>query len=632
MNIVQKSLNRVESLMRMRLPVGSVMKAGDLWYQRVRTAGRPTDWVLEDWVNQVEKAKKIAIGDIITRPDGTKWKKTSTFGYTKIKDNSSTSGAQVATTTPKTPPAGVTIRSQAEIDEIFAKYGEKGVWQLNKHEFLQWLKDKGVDDADGLGHKEKLSRIGGILKDMKEKSRIVKYEPFSNSGVKIKDRSTGEVFDFDKKNLKSIMDKATPIVGGHWGSAKSNNDYAKMVAFTSAPQYRPIDKIKNGQMQQHQYELSTTLLFQAVGLRKHAQEKVAQISRVDHPVIYRGMSLDANQVKEIINKKTDTIELTGATAFTFYEAIANRYSSSSWTQSVGGSGRISAKIILERDDAVDTSLGMWHHAHSDKNQTEPAFETLSGLESLKIDRVEANLPKNPMQKLAKMQNSKMDQSYLKACTDIKSIINDDKVYRSLSSRLGRDADSVLSNLSPTYYDEEIEWLSKKENKDKWNKAHDIMYNLPKKKYDGVYEVIQKEKEFENIKNESVKYQKLDELHKFMEECGIKTPEVRVAFFRTFLNVGDRIKSGQENKKSLMDSFPLMMNVRGSIPEETVKAIDKNFDKIAGKIGSLDAHDYKNDYDHYQKPSKILLYCRAGRGVKSLNDSNDQDLGDDSKTT
>lgn len=99
MNIVQKSLNRVESLMRMRLPVGSVMKAGDLWYQRVKTAGRPTDWVFEDWVNQVEKAKKIAIGDIITRPDGTKWKKTSTFGYTKIKDNSSTSGAQVATTT-----------------------------------------------------------------------------------------------------------------------------------------------------------------------------------------------------------------------------------------------------------------------------------------------------------------------------------------------------------------------------------------------------------------------------------------------------------------------------------------------------------------------------------------------------
>ena len=82
----------------------------------------------------------------------------------------------------------------------------------------------------------------------------------------------------------------------------------------------------------------------------------------------------------------------------------------------------------------------------------------------------------------------------------------------------------------------------------------------------------------------------------------------------------------------MDSFPLMMNTRGSISDETVKLLDKNFDKIADKIGALNHLDYRNEYDHYQKPSKILLYCRAGRGVKSLNDSNDQDLGDDSKTT
>lgn len=630
MNIVQKSLNRVESLMRMRLPVDSVMKAGDLWYQRVRTAGRPTDWVLEDWVNQVEKAKKIAIGDIITRPDGTKWKKTSTFGYSKVVDGGGTPDATSGTPdTTKKPsvPAGVTVRSQDEIDEIFNKYGEKGVWQLNKHEFLQWLKDKGISDADKLGHKEKLARIGDLLKDMKEKSRIVQYKPFSNDGVKIK-FNNGETHDFDSHFVPELMKYATPIVGGHWGSAKSSNTYAKMVAFSSAPQYRPIDKITDGKMQKHNYTLSESELKQACGLRKHAQEKVAQISRKDHPVIYRGMSLDANQVKEILSKKTDTIELTGATAFTFYEAIANRYSSSSWTQSVGGSGRISAKIILERDDAVDTSLGMWHHAHSDRNQNEPAFETLSGLESLKIDRVEANLPKNPVQKLAKMQNSKMDQSYLKACADAKSVLGDEKLFNRFGHRLRHDADSLLGTLSPTHYDEEIKWLSNKTNKDKWNKAHDIMTTLPKKKYDGVYEVIQKEKEFESIKNEAVKYQKLDELHNFMEECKIKTPEARIAFFRTFTNIDNTIKSGKFDKKAITDNFAGM----DGVTIDMMKAIHQNYDKIPDKIGSLDAHDYKNDYEHYQKPSKILLHCRAGRGVKSLNDSNDQDLGDDSKTT
>jgi hypothetical protein len=48
------------------------------------------------------------------------------------------------------------------------------------------------------------------------------------------------------------------------------------------------------------------------------------------------------------------------------------------------------KIILERDDTVDDSIGMWHKTFSEKNggEEQPAFELLSGLESVRVVRVE----------------------------------------------------------------------------------------------------------------------------------------------------------------------------------------------------------------------------------------------------
>lgn len=628
MNSIQKSLNRVESLMRMKLPVDSVMKAGDFWYQRVRKAGRPTDWVMEDWINQVEKAKKVAIGDIITRPDGTKWKKTSTFGYSKVVDGGGTPNATSGTPdTTKKPsvPAGVTVRSQDEIDEIFNKYGEKGVWQLNKYEFLQWLKDKGVSDADKLGHKEKLARIGDILKEVKEKSRIVKYEPFSNKGVKIK-FADGHTGDFDPYFVPELMKHAIPIVGGHWGSAKSSNTYAKMVAFTSSPQYRPIDKIQDGKMQQHKYTLSQSELKQACGLRKHAQEKVAQISRKDHPVIYRGMSLDANQVKEIISKKTDTVELTGATAFTFYEAIANRYSSSSWTQSVGGSGRISAKIILERDDAVDTSLGMWHHAHSDRNQTEPAFETLSGLESLKIDKVEFKTPKNPIQKFESFKNNVHTKNYIKAMDEIEQIIDIHKIKKIIGRLPYNSADEVINNYSGySTYNDVVDYV--KDHREEWDKARQIIVDVPKKSGHDASDVLGIKNVYNKYERNANKYQKLKDLDDVISDCNLKTTELKQAFFRTFTNSTYQTASKDFYIKSFKD-----MLVASSMPTESVKNVEENFDKIIDKIGSLNWYDYETDYQAYNQPSRLIMYCRAGRGVKSLNDSNDQDLGDDSKTT
>lgn len=571
----------------------------------------------------IAKAKtKIAIGDIITRPDGTKWQKTSTFGYTKVVDGNSTPSGNT-TSTPQKPsiPAGVTLRSTEEIDEIFNKYGEKGVWQLNKYEFVQWLKDKGIQDASKLGHKEKLGAIGGILKEMKEKSRIVKYEPFSNKGVKIK-LPNGTIKKFDKKAIPALMANTIPVKGGHWGSSNSRNNYAKMIAFTSAPQYRPIDKIKDGKMQSYEYEISPKQLLEAVGLRKHAQEKVAQISREKHPNIYRGMSLDPNQVQEIISKKIDTIELTGCTAFSFYESIANRYSKSSWTQSVGGSGRVSAKIILERDDAVDTSLGMWHHVYDDRNEDKPAFETLSGLESLKIDKVEFKTPKNPIQKFESFKNNVHTKNYIKAMDEVANTIDLYKIKK-LNGRLPYDsAEDIIRNYSGYgTYDDVVDYV--KDHREEWNKAHQIIVDVPKKSGHYASNVLGIKNTYNKYEQDANKYQKLKDLDDVISDCNLKTTELKQAFFRTFTNSTYQTASKDFYIKSFKDMIPASAS-------ESVKKIDENFDKIIDKIGSLDWYDYKRDYLAYNQPSRLLMYCRAGRGLKGMNDSESGKIKDDSK--
>lgn len=576
----------------------------------------------------IAKAKtKIAIGDIITRPDGTRWQKTSTFGYTKVVDGNSTPSGNT-TSTPQKPsiPAGITLRSTEEIDEIFNKYGEKGVWQLNKYEFVQWLKDKGIQDASKLGHKEKLGAIGGILKEMKEKSRIVKYEPFSNKGVKIRNNATGEVFEFDKYFLPEIEKNARPVKGGHWGSSDSRNNYAKMIAFTSSPQYRPIDKIKDGKMQPFNYELTSKQLFEAVGLRKHAQEKVAQISREKYPNIYRGMSLDPNQVQEIISKKTDTIELTGCTAFSFYESIADRYSKSSWTQSVGGSGRVSAKIILERDDAVDTSLGMWHHSYDDRNEDKPAFETLSGLESLKIDKVEFKTPKNPIQKFESFKNNVHTKNYIKAMDEVANTIDLYKIKK-LNGRLPYDsAEDIIRNYSgySTYYDDVVDYV--KDHREEWNKAHQIIVDVPKKSGHYASDVLNISNTYNKYEQDANKYQKLKDLDDVINDCDLKTTELKQAFFRIFTN-GSYLQNQSISKDYYIKAFKDMVPASAS---ESVKKVEENYNKIKEKIGSLDWYDYKRDYLAYNQPSRLLMYCRAGRGLKGMNDSESGEIENDNK--
>ena len=113
------------------------------------------------------------------------------------------------------------------------------------------------------------------------------------------------------------------------------------------------------------------------------------MSRERIPNFYRGMTVDASQYEQILAGEVDTIELTGCTAVTSFEAVADQYASSQWTKGFGADRR-SIKLVIERDDYMDNSIGMFHHntkgyAHGNKNI---AFELLTGSPSFYIKSVQ----------------------------------------------------------------------------------------------------------------------------------------------------------------------------------------------------------------------------------------------------
>jgi hypothetical protein len=218
------------------------------------------------------------------------------------------------------------------------------------------------------------------------------YKPYSVKG-----------FTVDKETIDKAVKEANghEIKGRHWGSADSKNVYAKMVAFSSAEEFRPIDKISTGNFGASKFKLKEDEIKEAVKMRNYAQNRIKEVDRNEHPEVYRGMSVTKEQLESLISGKEKNIELTGSTAFTFKKEVMEQYSNSEWTQKFG-SDKIGIKIILERNDNVDNSFGMWHDDKSDK--TKPAFELLSGLKSVKvknIDKIDDEWKNNKIQELSK---------------------------------------------------------------------------------------------------------------------------------------------------------------------------------------------------------------------------------------
>lgn len=370
--------------------------------------------------------KPYQIGEEKVRPDGSRWVKTGTFSWAKA----GTKDAQEAKKKTDTDGDGkvekkeIEGQSSKDAEDILGVYGEKGLYQLTKAGMYNLLLTHGVDDPKSLKWAEKVEKVKEIAKEIQEhgsvttiktqgkeefteedyhilhNSDLVGNVPNLNNSV-VHTRSGDVTLKFTENGKLSdetydeLMQKVDPIKGGHWGSAKTDNDTALSVALVNAPDWKPIDEMKNGMLAKYDQQLSDTMyehcLVKGIGLRKHAQEalKNPDMSREKIPNFFRGMTVDASQYEQILAGEVDTIELTGCTAVTSFEEVADQYASSKWTRSFG-EGRRSIKLVIERDDYMDNSIGMFHHntkgyAHGNQNV---GFELLTGSPSFYIKSVQ----------------------------------------------------------------------------------------------------------------------------------------------------------------------------------------------------------------------------------------------------
>jgi len=418
------------------------------YYYLARTDENPeiqdvSDWTQEDieklqdsfaQKSPVEKAsasinpatgKPYQIGETKVRPDGSKWVKTGTFSWAKAgtKDAEEAQKKTDSDGDGKAEKKEVEGQSSKDAEDILSVYGEKGLYQLTKAGMYNLLFTHGVDDPKSMKWAEKVEKVKEIVKELQEgndtKIKTEGKQEFTeedyhilhnsdlvgdasslenttlhtrNGDVKLKFTEDGGLTD---QTYDELMQKVDPIEGGHWGSAETTNATALAVALVNAPDWKPINQMKNGQLAKYDQQLSDGMyaqsLIRGIGLRKFAQEKLKHpdMSRERIPNFYRGMTIDASQYEQLLAGEIDTIELTGCTAITSFEDVADHYASSFWTRSFGA-GRRSIKLVIERDDYMDNSIGMFHpntkgYAHGNRNI---AFELLTGSPSFYIKSVQ----------------------------------------------------------------------------------------------------------------------------------------------------------------------------------------------------------------------------------------------------
>ena len=368
--------------------------------------------------------KPYQIGETKVRPDGTKWVKTGTFSWAKAGTKDAEEAKKKTDTDGdgKAEKKEIEGQSSKDAEDILDVYGEKGLYQLTRAGMYNLLLAHGVDDPKSLKWAEKVEKVKEITREIQGGATTIKTqgkEEFTEEDYHILHNSdlVGDASSLDNTTLHTrngdvtlkftkdgglsdetydeLMQKVDPIEGGHWGSAETGNDTALSVALVNAPDWKPIDRMQNGMLAKYDQQLSDTMyehcLVKGIGLRKYAQEKLKHpdMSRENIPNFFRGMTVDASQYEQILAGEVDTIELTGCTAVTSFEAVADQYASSQWTKGFGEDRR-SIKLVIERDDYMDNSIGMFHHntkgyAHGNHNI---AFELLTGSPSFYIKSVQ----------------------------------------------------------------------------------------------------------------------------------------------------------------------------------------------------------------------------------------------------
>lgn len=234
-----------------------------------------------------------------------------------------------------------------------------------------------------------------------------KAKPYSAQGVKVQGITTDELHSYEKE-LKEKAEKEGKVAGTnahHWGSATSDNEMGKMVAFSSGSEYRPVDKINDkGEFTRHEYELTAEQAKKAVELRLHAQEQLKKFPKEDHPHLYRGMMLTEDNLKELAS--SGTIDMTGCSSLTFSNKVAEKYSLNPTSSApTSDKKRIACKVIIKRDDDVDGTIGAWHRDSSGKDESKPPYEVISGVPRLKADKIIFEKGMTPAEAIKKAKES-----------------------------------------------------------------------------------------------------------------------------------------------------------------------------------------------------------------------------------
>ena len=136
--------------------------------------------------------------------------------------------------------------------------------------------------------------------------------------------------------------------------------------------------------------------LKALAYRTYAQTRLRQMDdhyagagRAPRTKLFRGMTLPRSVIEQLAGGETLKIPLTGATAFTFVESIADHYATSAWTRNqvqTVGQDQVSCKIVLKRSKKVDDSIAFWNEPKA--NDGKWGFEVLTTLQELRVVRFE----------------------------------------------------------------------------------------------------------------------------------------------------------------------------------------------------------------------------------------------------
>lgn len=172
--------------------------------------------------------------------------------------------------------------------------------------------------------------------------------------------------------------------GDHWGRALSDNKAAQGMAFAQGNKFRPLDKGMT------QVDLSIDLDAAIAGVQRanYAQRRMSESSREEWPVVMRGSRLPPHVLDKLVTGETTSVQLTGATAFTFDEGIARHYATSEWTRENSKATSKPVLIRMKRSDKFDQSVGMFHEKVEFEGKTVvgPAFEIVTGASRMRVTR------------------------------------------------------------------------------------------------------------------------------------------------------------------------------------------------------------------------------------------------------